>query len=114
MLSETFCICSFAVRGPVPLKVLFDGNEGKTSVLQETKRIVQTNNKHALVVLCDGMEVKDNKLQTIDPKRALDLQVHLVRAQENEQLDKSIGSVSKVDVNGAVSAQMEAWNNFLE
>ena len=71
-----------------PDEILFDGNEGKTSVLQETKRIVQTNNKHALVVLCDGMEVKDNKLQTIDPKRAFDLQVHLVRAQENEQLDK--------------------------
>jgi len=102
----------FRSKSSVPLKVLFDGNEGKTSVLQETKRIVQTNNKHALVVLCDGMEVKDNKLQAIDPKRAFDLQVHLVRAQENEQLDKSIGSVSKVDVNGAVSAQMEAWNNF--
>lgn len=102
----------FRSKSPVPLKVLFDDNEGKVLSLEENKQIAKTNGRDALIVLCDGMETKDNQLQAIDSKVAFDLQIHLVRAQENEQLDKLIGSVSKVDVNGAVSAQVEAWNKF--
>ncbi len=102
----------FRSKSPVPLKVIFDDNEGKVLSLEDKKQIAKTNGRDALIVLCDGMETKDNQLQTIDSKGAFDLQVHLVRAQENEELDKLIGSVSKVDVNGAVSAQMETWNKF--
>ena len=102
----------FRSKSRVPLKVLFDDNEGKVLSLEDKKQIAKTNDRDALIVLCDGMESKDNQLQTIDPKVAFDLQIHLVGAQGNEKLDDLIGSVSKVDVNGAVSAQMETWNKF--
>ena len=102
----------FRSKSPVPIKVFFDDNEGKVLSLGDKKQIAKTNGKDALIVLCDGMETKENGLQTIDSKIAFDLQIHLVGTHEDEQLDKLIGSVSKVDVNGAVSAQMETWNKF--
>ena len=102
----------FRSKSPVPLRVLFDDDEGKSLSLQDKKQIAKTNGRDALVVLCDGMKTKGNELQAVDPKASFDLQVHLVSAKEDEQLDKPIGSVSKVDVNGAVSAQIEVWNKF--
>lgn len=97
---------------PVPLKVFLDTKEGNTIAFQGTKRIFQTNAKDVLVVLCDGMEVKDNHLQAVDPGTAFDLQVHLVPAKENEKPEKVAEAVAKVDVNGAVTAQIQAWKKF--
>ena len=102
----------FRTKSPVPLRVLWNAYQGKSISLEDNKQIAKINGRDALVVLCEGMETKDNGLQAIDPKTAFDLQVHLVSADEDQKLDESIGSASKVDVNGAVSAQIELWNKF--
>ncbi|MCH2026689.1 MAG: hypothetical protein MK172_13205, partial [Verrucomicrobiales bacterium] len=102
----------FRTKSPVPLRVLWNADQGKSISLEDNKQIAKINGRDALVVLCEGMETKDNGLQAIDPKTAFDLQVHLVSAEEDQKLDESIGSASKVDVNGAVSAQIELWNKF--
>ncbi|RZO18595.1 MAG: hypothetical protein EVB09_01380 [Verrucomicrobiaceae bacterium] len=102
----------FRSKGPVPLRVIFDDDEGKLLSLEDKKQIAKINGRDALVVLCDEMKTRGNELQAIDARTAFDLQVHLVSAKEDEQLDEPIGSVSKVDVNGAVSTQIEVWNKF--
>jgi hypothetical protein len=98
-------------RAAVPLKVNFDGEDVST-LTQGEKRIIKSNAEHALVVLCDSLEAANNQLQSSAPVSAYDLQVHLVNAKENKNPGELAKSVSKVDVNGAVTAQIQAWNKF--
>ena len=98
---------------PVGLVVGLEG-EGEKKVLKEQRRLRIRSADQALVVLCDGMEPgKGLELRNSAPTTAFDLQVHLLReVSKIEKLDETLGGIGKVDVNGSVSGQMDAWNKF--
>ena len=102
----------FRSRTPVPLHVSFEDEKKDGAVIQGAKRIIKANAENALVVLCEEMEAANKQLQSVEPRTAYDLQVHLTTAKENEKPEKLAQSVTKVDVNGAVTSQIQAWNKF--
>ncbi|MCP4848573.1 MAG: hypothetical protein GY899_11570 [Verrucomicrobiaceae bacterium] len=102
----------FRSRVPVALHVSFDDEKNNDSISQGAKRIIKTNAGNALVVLCEEMNAENKRLHAGEPRTAYDLQVHLATAKENEKPEQLAQSVAKVDVNGAVTAQVQAWNKF--
>ena len=98
---------------PVNLSAWLEGEGGKASPLKEQKRAVLRKGETALVILCDGMEPReDASFHTLEPLKVFDLQVHIVAPEKPTSVEDAIRAVNKTDVNGSVKGQMDAWNKF--
>ena len=98
---------------PVDLDAWLEGEGGKVSAEKERKRSVFRKGDTALVILCDGMEPReDASFHTTQPLKIFDLQVHIVAPEKPTSVEDAIKAVNKTDVNGAVRGQLNSWNNF--
>ena len=98
---------------PVSLDAWLEGAGGKAGALKDQKRSALRKDNTALVILCDGMEPReDATFHTVQPMKAFDLQVHVVAPEKAGDLETAIKAVNKTDVNTAVKGQMDAWNKF--
>ena len=98
---------------PVDLDTWLEGAGGQASADKERKRSVFRKNDKALVLLCDGMEPReDASFHTTQPLQVFDLQIHIVAPEKPTSVEDAIKAVNKTDVNGAVRGQMDAWNKF--
>ena len=98
---------------PVKLAAWLEGEGGKASALKDQKRSVFRRGNTALVILCDGMEPReDASFHTLQPLQAFDFQVHVVAPEKAGDLETAIQGVNKTDVNGAVRGHMDVWTKF--